>query len=40
MKKYWTPVSDVFEEFWFKGEFERFIFGLKWTGDGYTLRKK
>ncbi|RLI76463.1 hypothetical protein DRP04_12655 [Archaeoglobales archaeon] len=37
MEKYWTPAPEIFEKFWFRGEFERFVFGLKWNGNAYTL---
>ena len=37
MEKYWTPVPKIFESAWFRGEFERFIFGLKWDGYCYKL---
>ncbi len=39
MEKYWTPVPKIFEKFWFKGEFEKFVFGLKWKNGIYILNK-
>ncbi len=39
MKKYWTPVPAIFEKFWFRGAFERFVYGLKWSDNIYFLDK-
>lgn len=39
MEKYWTPVPQIFEKFWFRGEFERFVFGLEWDHGAYILDK-
>ncbi|RLI81965.1 hypothetical protein DRP04_05005 [Archaeoglobales archaeon] len=39
MLKYWSPTPEVFERFWFSGAFERFVFGLKWNGEEYVLKR-